>query len=304
MMRNNNFIVAILVLALFLNACNTKKQSTKNSDSQVIESPYLGQKPPGLIPEVFAPGIISTEAYFEAGGTFSPDMKEFYFVRQGGKYEKRTPLVIRYENHSWGNETVTDIIHPFFSKDGNIMYRGNTYRERTDTGWSAIKNLGAPFKDFRIMGLSVSSKGTYYFDEASKIGTIRYSRLINGKHEEPQKVSKEINTGKWIAHPFIAPDESYLMWDAQKEDGYGDNDLYISFRQKDGSWGTAINMGNKINTALQENGAHVTPDGKYLFFWRGYEKVREDGSTYWIGSIYWGDFIQLKKELLENKNIN
>ena len=48
-----------------------------------------------------------------------------------------------------------------------------------------------------------------------------------------------------------------------------------------------MNMGNKINTALQESGAHVSTDGKYLFFSRGEEKVRKDGSTYWVGSPYW-----------------
>jgi len=268
---------------------------SSNSYSQdgfpVLEDRYFGQKPPGLTAEVFAPGIVSTEEHLESGVYFSPDMKELYFVRQGGKYEKRTPVVIRYENHSWGNESVTDIKYPLFSRDGNTLYGGNEYRERTDTGWSELKSLGAPYKDIFIMVLSVSSKGTYYFDfmEREGNGYISYSRLIDGKREKPQKMSEEINTGKWIAHPYIAPDESYLMWDAEKEGGYGDGDLYISFRQKDGSWGTAINMGDKINTAHQENGVHVTPDGKYLMFSRGYEKVRKDGSTHWVASPYWVD---------------
>ncbi|WP_199912800.1 PD40 domain-containing protein [Aquimarina aquimarini] len=93
-------------------------------------------------------------------------------------------------------------------------------------------------------------------------------------------MSKEINTGKWIAHPYIAPDESYLMWGAEKEGEHG-ADIYISFRQKDDSWGAAISIGDKINTGIYEQGARVTPDGKYLFFWRGDEKVRGDGSMNW-----------------------
>ncbi len=66
-----------------------------------------------------------------------------------------------------------------------------------------------------------------------------YSRLINDKYEKPKKMSKAINTGKYIAHPFIAPDESYLIWDAEKE-GENTPDIYISFRQKDGSWGEQL----------------------------------------------------------------
>lgn len=101
-------------------------------------------------------------------------------------------------------------------------------------------------------------------------------------------MSKAVNKGKYIAHPFVAPDESYLMWDAE-QDGEDTPDIYISFRQPDGSWGEAIDMGNKINTPLYEQRPKVTPDGRYLFFWRGDVKTREDGSRYVVGSPYWVD---------------
>ena len=53
----------------------------------VLERPYLGQTPPGLVPKVFAPGIVSTK-YYEFNGVFTPDMKEFYLIRNGGIYKK------------------------------------------------------------------------------------------------------------------------------------------------------------------------------------------------------------------------
>lgn len=291
------YFILILVLALFLNACNTKNQKANNNDSPTIETAYFGEKPPGLIPKPFAPDIVSPEGLFE-GGTFSPDMKEYYFSRKNGKYEKRTHFVIRYENNSWGNESETDIKWPNYSRDGNIIHSGNKYRERIDTGWSELKSLGPPFTDMHIMGISVSDKGTYFFDQFERpdtIGAISYSRLINGKYEPRQKMGKAINTGTWIAHPSIAPDESYLIWDVVREDGYGQADIYISFRAKDGSWLPAMNMGDKINTEFQESGVSVSPDGKYLFFSRGEWEVREDGSTYWVGRPYWVDI-----QIIEN----
>jgi len=293
-MRNYNLITLILILLVFLNACNIKNQKTKDNDFPILENRYFGQDPPGLTAKVFAPKIIATEEGYESDVKFSPNMKEVYFVKRGGKYEKRTPFVIRYENNKWGNKSITNLKHPIFSKDGNIIYKGNEYKERTESGWSEFKSLGAPFTDKHIMGISLSDKGTFFFDQIEfdpldTIGAISYSRLVGGKYESRKKMGKIINTGSWIAHPYIAPDESYLMWDAVREEGYGDGDLYISFRQQNGSWGTAINMGDKINTAYQENGVRLTPDGKYLFFWRGYEKVKEDGNNYWIGSPYWVD---------------
>lgn len=278
----------ILICATSLNTVFAQENNVNDASHPTLEDPYFGEKPPRLIPVEFAPDIVSPEGLFEGGG-FSPDMKEYYFTR---KNKKRTFFVIRYENNSWGHESETDIKWPQFSEDGNMMYGGKEYRDRTDTGWSEPKNQGEFLKD-QAHGISLSSNGTYYFGfnekEGRGYGSIRYSRLIDGKHEKPVKMSKEINTGRWIAHPFIAPDESYLMWDAEREGGYGESDCHISFRQQDGSWGAAINMGAQINTSSNESSPNVTQDGKYLFFSRSEEKVREDGSTYRAAISYWVD---------------
>jgi len=238
---------------------------------------YLGQKPPGLTPELFAPGLVSTEKHVESLFTFTPDMKEFYFNRIGGKYKKTTLFVTQYKNNQW-------------SKASNLSTNINKYRERFAPGLSEIKSL-EPFKEIPIVGSAVSTKGTYYFyilDFNDGSGHLSYSRLVNGQYEKPKKMNQSINSGKWIAHPFVAPDESYLMWDAEK-DGASTPDIYISFRQKDGSWGPAISLGAQINTSAYEQRPRVTPDGKYLFFWRGDKKTRKDGSKYWIGNPHWVD---------------
>ncbi len=93
-------------------------------------------------------------------------------------------------------------------------------------------------------------------------------------------MSKALSTGAYNAHPFIAPDDSYLIWDSERDGGYGRSDLYISFRQQDGSWGAAINMGDKINTALEDGFPNVTPDGKYLFFGRQVSPGNSD--IFWV----------------------
>ncbi|SFD42497.1 PD40 domain-containing protein [Pseudoalteromonas denitrificans] len=261
----------------------TISKSYGHDNFPVLKGPYLGQNPPGKVAEVFAPGIVSTQ-YFEAFGVFTPNLKEFYFVRGGEKNKKHTLVVIKYENNRWIESVVAPRVgEPFISPDGKIMYLGKKYMERTDSGWSEVKILGVPFEEIRIMRLTASSKGIYVFDEATKDGNgaLRYSRLVDGKREKPKILSKEINTGKWNAHPFIAPDESYLIWDGEREDGYGESDLYISFRQKDASWGPAINLGNNINSQFEDAFGSVTPDGKYFFFYRTVSPGNLD--------IFWAD---------------
>lgn len=280
-------LILILVFALCLNACNTKKESAKDSDSPPesygnIESPYLGQKPPGLTPEPFAPGIVTTK-HSETGAFFSPDMKEFYFIRQGGKYEKRSLVVFQNKNNQWIESFVAPRVgRPIFAPDGKTMHLGCKYIERTKTGWSEVKSLGPMFdrEDWGIMRLSSSAKGTYVFDDYKSNDVIRISTIKDGKREKPRLLGKEINIGKWTAHPFIAPDESYLIWDSERDIGYGDSDLYISFRQQDGSWGMAINLGDKINTDAWEGGAYITPDGKHLFFNRAIGPENVD--IFWV----------------------
>lgn len=269
----------ILVLVL-LSACIAKKKETKLSDITNTKEIYLGQKPPGLIPELFAPKIIKTE-FRQAAGVFTPDLKEFYFRRRGGKYKNNALVVVKYEDNKWKESLIeTRAGEPFISLDGKTMHLGKKYRERTTTGWSEKKSLGKPFNNFRIMRLTAAANGNYYFDEASETGPLRYSRLINGVHENPRILNIE-DIGNWNAHPFIAPDESYVIWDDQREKGgYGGADLYISFRQKDGSWGSSINLGDKINSELEEAYGSITPDGKYFFFHRSTGNNKAD--IFWV----------------------
>ena len=271
------YLISTLILLLLVSACKTKTQDSIEGDLQTIEKPYLGQTPPGLIPIPFAPGLVSTDLY-EVNSAFTPDMKAFYFIRRGE--ENKTSAFYEYKyndtNGEWDKSEIASpwIGRPVISPDGETIHLGDRYLEKTESGWSALKSLEHPTvsnDSMYIMRLSSSANGTYYFDtykENDSTFPIRYSRLIDGKHEEPKALPKAINTGTFLSHPFIAPDESYLLFDAKREDGFGDSDIYISFKQKDGTWGNAINLGDKINTNAWEASASITPDGKYLFFSR------------------------------------
>ncbi|WP_173205746.1 PD40 domain-containing protein [Sphingopyxis sp. BSNA05] len=259
-------VIAALLPLAGSHAGENSAQNTSESQTAPISKPYLGQKPPGSIPEAFAPGLVTTENW-EYGGVFSPDMKEYYLLKSD-ENQQAAFVVFRYRDGHWLESRISDRVgQPVISPDGQIMHLGKRYKQRTASGWSEIMDLGGKFDEFRIMRLTASANGTYYFDEVGSDGDgkIRYSRLVKGEREEPKLASPAINTGTWLAHPFIAPDESYILWDGRREEGFGSSDIYISFRQDDGSWGSAINLGEKINTDAWEAAASVTPDGKYLF---------------------------------------
>ena len=160
------------------------------------------------------------------------------------------------------------------------MFFGRSFKERVADGWSDPKRLGPDFEDIRIMRVTASDKGTIVIDEAEEDSILRYSRLVDGVRVAPMPLPEEINTGQFNAHPFIARDESYIIWDGQRDGEIRNADLFISFRQPDGAWGEAIRFDDSINTSASEFAASVTPDGKYLFFNRNVGPDNPD--TFWV----------------------
>ena len=157
------------------------------------------------------------------------------------------------------------------------------------------------------MCVSPAMNGNLYFTSKEKEHKLEdeanyYSVNTNDTYNAIIRMNDTVNfSGKWRAHPYIAPDESYIIFDAETTDIPENGDLFISFNNN-GTWSKARSLGPKINTEMSETTATVSPDGKYLFFNRGVEKIAKDGSTYWESDIYWVDFNQLKKEILKNIN--
>lgn len=268
-----------------------RARSKPAKETFALSGPYLGQEPPGTTAKPFAPNLITTSR-FEVTGVFTPDLQEFYYIRGDMNNKNQEFVVFKNLDNQWHESVISKRVGtPLFSPDGKTMHLGTRYMQRNGNNWSEIKHLDSPVKDVPIMRLSASSKGTYFFDEFKTdfTGDILYSRLINGKHETPKLLNNKINTGKSF-HPFVAPDESYLIFDSTREGGHGDSDLYISYRQPDDSWGEPINLGDKINSKNWEAVASVTPDGKYLFFNRRISRGKDDNlpnvDIYWVDAQF------------------
>lgn len=266
--------VRFLFVAVLFSTLLHAQEATK------LVGPYLGQKPPGSKPEPFAPGIVSTEL-FDAFGVFSPKQDAFYFIRYWKEEKKHRLITFEQKDGRWYKNTLDGPIGELhWTPDGKRLYLGSSYSDRTEDGWSKKVKLGEPFAPHRIMRLTTTTDGTAYFDERTEKGTIRVARPANGKYSTAEPLDKVVNSGMWTAHPFIAPDESYLIWDSERPEGYGGPDLYIRFRLKDGSWGPAQNLGPEINSDTDDAYGTITPDGKYMFFYRSMGPANLD--IYWV----------------------
>lgn len=272
---------------------------TDKTDKAAPSGPYLGQKPPGMTPEVFAPGIVSKEG--DQGRLFiAPDGSEIiYWERDAGG--RMRILSILNKGRVWSEPEVLPFSEeyinnePCLSPDGKRLYFVSN-RPRSGTGeaekfpdvwvvektagkWGQPKNLGEPVNRLDIVVQPfMAADGKLYFggQQADRSARgIYVSQPVRGVYSEPEMLDAGV-FGE-ASGPCVSPDSRVLIVHARKDGGYGSWDLYASFRDAAGNWGALVNLGSAINTEAAEAGASFSPDGKYLFFSRA-------GDIFWVSA--------------------
>jgi Tol biopolymer transport system component len=243
----------------------------------------------GDAPSLFGPGVVSRR-YNEMNAAFSPDGTELYFSMKDAGDRSSSILVSRQVGGRWQAPRVAPFsgrygdVDPMFSPDGTRLYF-SSYRPREPGAppagdadiWYVERQGGVlgepvhvdapvstPDDDFYP---SLTRDGTLYYsiwDAERRTGDIVRARLVNGAYQV-ENVGAPINTASTEYDPFVAPDESYLIFASARPGGRGDGDLYVSFR--DGArWSEPTNLGGEINTPAREFCPAVSPDGKYFYF--------------------------------------
>ena len=293
--------LALAASLLTFAACS--QTSPDHSIFTGLEGPYLGQDPPGMVPELFASGLL-TAGGSETSISFSPDGESFcYSIFTGGdrllaepKGPFRQILMLQafVEDGRWTEPTELPFAlhriarYPSFNPDGSKLFfnarpggRDTVDPEATDM-WS-VEARGSEWSEPQQITFSdeftgkrvgvyptVAANGNLYFATFAdgQNGDIHVSRYSNGSYSDPESLTEALqNHGN---HPYIAPDESYLLFDweleAENSENLGENDILISFRDEDGNWMPAQNLGARVNSGYHDWRPFVSFDGKYLFF--------------------------------------
>jgi Tol biopolymer transport system component len=279
---NNIRALVLILLGSIIFAASAQKKTTGRY-------PYASNKPLAE-PTIFAEGIISTGDH-ETHPAFTPDGETIYFLKNSPMFTFWTIVVSHFEGGRWTTPEVAPFsgqyrdADPFITPDGSRFYfisdrpvAGKTSRdldiyvmERTGTSWGEPRNLGAPVNSAGNEWYpTLASDGTIYFGSDRPGGKGRTDiyrcRFVDGKYAEPENLGDAINTALDEFEPFIAPDESYLIFMAGgRPDGLGGLDIYLSHKGHS-SWTKAVNLGDKINSSSNEYSPKISPDGKY-FFW-------------------------------------
>ncbi len=283
-----------LLLSFLLSACHFKES-------------YIDRSAPVGNPEIFEPNVISIQGRFERVPTFSPDGKEMFFTVTTPDWLP-TIMVSKKVNGVWSEPATAAFsqkynnTEPFFSPDGQQLFFASNrppgsppwntnlwMAERADGSWFEPTLLSAKVNsDSSDYHPSVTENGTLFFastrDTAQSGPDIYRSDFIDGEYQEAQRLDASINSEYQDWDPYVAPDESLMIFKSDRPGGFGDMDIYISFKKEDGSWTDAKNMGPSVNTKYHDDAGDLSLDGNVLFFARRIGESEMD--IYWVDATF------------------
>lgn len=237
-------------------------------------------------PRVFAPGEVSSVAGVDCA-TFMPDGKTVFFHQQ--PWSSGMIMVSHQAGGHWSKPEIASFSgiwsdhDPALSPDGSFMvfpsnrpeapdgapiHGGHLWRvNRAADGWSTPVRLPDTINfGTYIFAPSIAANGDLYFqsrDNPSHQFHLYRSAWRDGHYQKSVRLEL-MPEGMHELDPAIAPDGSFVVFDAGKNDSDQPDHLYIAFREDDG-WGRATDLGDAVD-AYQPWGAHLGPDGTTLYF--------------------------------------
>ena len=189
--------------------------------------------------------------YDEQNPRLNPDGSQLYFTRSG---------------------------HP--DNVGGLIDRGDIWvaYKNSDGSWGTLQNAGNILNHRGlngVVGFSANGKTMYLLNHFEPDGQgggklrngIAKSTRKNGAWSAPErvKITYFTNNSEYIS-AFISPDERVMVLSLQSFQTFGNEDLYVTFRQTDGSWGQPRNLGSTINTDSEEWSPFLSADKSTLYF--------------------------------------
>jgi hypothetical protein len=313
-------ILVFISLALLVVGCgeHPHEAADRPHDSSESESETEFEFDyPGLDPEPFLPEITSGDDA-ELAVALSPRSDEFFFTRIGvDETGMRFELLhSRLVDGRWTEPAPAEFssgrpeAEAFFDGSGDRLYfysgrpasgaaeppqTMNLWRvDRESTGWGPPRLVGRPDApiEFGWSGCLVGDDEFFFtarpYDDPGLADIYRVP-FEDGVFGATESLGPPINTAQYTENePAVAPDGSFLVfYSAGRPDNLSSEllgDLYISFRDNDGSWTEPRHIDEPINSPAEENWPRITPDGKYLIFSSDRGEGVEMPDLFWVST--------------------
>jgi len=94
-----------------------------------------------------------------------------------------------------------------------------------------------------------------------------------GKWTIAKKLGQNINTKHQETHGSLSPNGQTLFFISDRKGTQGGTDIFVSEKLKDGTWGKAKNLGNKINSIFDEETPYLHKNGTLFFASKGHNSI-------------------------------
>ncbi len=213
-----------------------------------------------------------------------------------GKILMDNPTHARVENLGPGVNTAGSEYVPVISSDESVLlftYRGpksiggkqtlpgvpnenGDYFEdiymsvKTDTGWSQPQplpeNINTNGHDACIALSNDGQKLFIFKNPPEDPGQIEMSRLDGKTWLDAELLKGQIQSNYWEGSITLSADEQSVYFSSERPGGYGGKDIYVAYKNEDGTWGRVKNLGPAINTPEDDDAPFIHPNGISLVF--------------------------------------
>lgn len=187
-----------------------------------------------------APEVASFSGqWHDSEPTLSPDGKRLYFVSNRPPHPGGAPVTASMAGHEFPGK--------------NLWY----VQAKAGGGWDAPVHVDGALNDgAMIYNPSVATNGNIYFSahrpDSGKAYQIYVARRTGDGYATPEQVPLG-DVANNRMDPAIDPAERFIVFAGNEGDSLGRADLYIAYRQADGSWGKPEHLGGDINSKALEN---------------------------------------------------
>jgi OOP family OmpA-OmpF porin len=185
-------------------------------------------------------------------------------------------------------------MRPLISPDGKTLYfsrrnhPGNVggVKDYEDIWFSEMDTVSGEWMEAQNIGSVLNNDGPNFISSITPDGNTMVLLLgneykSNGKMAAGVSISTKTADG-WSkpqnleipnnynlsdkANFYMANNRKAIIMAVEREDSYGDRDLYVSFLEDDGKWTEPKNLGNTVNTASEESAPFLAADDETLYF--------------------------------------
>ena len=195
------------------------------------------------------PGLNVNSPYSDIAPVISPDGNTLYIARA---------------NHPLNEKPINkyDIWYATKQKDGTWSKMVKAPKPLNNSGDNVVISV-SPDNNTLYLETLYNSDGSFKSDQGISVSY----RTANG-WTFPVKVNiiNYYNNNQYESFAF-SPTRKVLVMSIERNDGYGEKDMFVSFLQDDGSYSIPKNMGLDLNSILEEGTPFIAPDNKTLYFY-------------------------------------